>query len=128
MRAFLDAQALIWFATGDRRMPPRVRRFIENSENELLLSIASVWEIMIKGRLGRLDIDRAPVAYILHYMGQLSLIPTPISLDHVFRVVDLPGLHQDPFDRLLIAQAITENIPIVTRDAAIQAYNVRTIW
>ena len=109
-------------------MPPRVRQLIQDPENDLLLSVASVWEIMIKGRLGRFELDRPPKAYILYYMGELSLIPTAISLEHLFRTVDLPGFHQDPFDRLLIAQAMTEDIPIVTRDAAIQRYDVRTVW
>ena len=128
MKLLLDTHSFLWFIDGNPRLSATARQLIEDPANERLVSIASLWEIMIKGRLGRLEIDRAPVAYILHYIGQLSLIPTPISLDHVFRVVDLPGLHQDPFDRLLIAQAMTENIPIVTRDAAIQAYGVRTVW
>jgi PIN domain nuclease of toxin-antitoxin system len=128
VRAFLDTQALLWFGTGDRRMPVRSRRFIEDSKNELLLSIASVWEIMIKARLGRFQLDQPAPAYVLRYIGQLGLVPTGISLDHAFRVATLPEIHQDPFDRVLIAQAMTEGIPIVTGDDAISRYNVRTIW
>lgn len=109
-------------------MPKRVRRFIEDADNELLLSIASVWEIIIKGRLGRLQLDRPPIPYVLYYIRQLSLIPTGISLDHAFRVVRLPDHHQDPFDRLLVAQAMAEDIPIVTGDEAIARYEVRTVW
>ena len=128
MRAFLDAQALLWFGAGDRRMPVRVRRLIEDRKNELLLSIASVWEIMIKARLGRFQLDQPAPAYVLRYIGHLGLIPTGISLDHVFRVATLPEFHQDPFDRVLIAQAMAENLPIVTGDDAIGRYDVRTIW
>ena len=128
MRAFIDAQALIWFGTGHKRTPVRVRRFIEDPTNELLLSIATIWEMMIKGRLGRFQFDQPPVAFVLHQIGALSLIPTAISMEHVFRVFDLPGFHQDPFDRLLIAQAMIENVPILTGDQAIERYDVQTIW
>ena len=86
-------------------MPPRVRRFISSERNELVLSMVTAWEITIKANLGKLQLDLPPAAYILRYMGELSLVPLSISFDHIFELSNLPQHHGDPFDRLLIAQA-----------------------
>ena len=108
MKALLDTHALIWFASGDRRLPERTRGFIDSAKNELLISVATAWEIVIKGQLGKLRLDRPSAAYVEYYIHELSLAPLQITLDHVFGVADLPSHHGDPFDRLLIAQAIQE--------------------
>ncbi len=109
-------------------MSKDIRRFILSPRNELLISTVTAWEITIKAKAGKFQLDRPPAAYVLYYIGSLSLIPLPISFEHVFGVSDLPLYHGDPFDRLLIAQARLENIPLVTGDSAIERYDVKTIW
>jgi PIN domain nuclease of toxin-antitoxin system len=128
VRAILDTQALLWFINGDSRMPKRARAFMANEDNELLLSMVSAWEIIIKAGTGRLEITRPPAAYLLHCMSVLSLVPLAISFEHIFAIANLPRPHSDPFDRLLIAQATAEGLPIVTGDSAFSGYGIDLIW
>jgi PIN domain nuclease of toxin-antitoxin system len=128
MRALLDTQGLIWFANGDRRLPTRARDIIASKETELVLSVVTAWEIVIKAGLGKLFLSRPAPEYISYYIQELALIPLQITLQHVLVVHKLPSHHGDPFDRLLIAQAKYEDIPIITGDRALANYDVQTIW
>jgi PIN domain nuclease of toxin-antitoxin system len=117
VRVLLDTQLLLWSLADAKRLPARARQMIE--EAEVYVSAASIWEIAIKVSLGKLSADPRQVLSALEPTGFLSL---PISGQHCARVADLPPLHRDPFDRLLIAQATTEPMRFVTADASLRAY------
>ena len=117
MRVLLDTQLLLWSLAGASRLSATARQFIQ--EAEVYVSAASIWEIAIKASLGKLAADPRQVLSALEPTGFLSL---PISGKHCACVVDLPPLHRDPFDRLLIAQATTEPMRFLTADASLRDY------
>jgi len=128
MNLLLDTCAFLWYISGDERLPAAAREAIRSPENEVWLSVVSFWEILVKHRIGRLAIPAAPGAYIprqrdRHRIGSLPLEEAAIT--HLSR---LPDLHSDPFDRMLICQAIEHNLTILTPDPAVRAYPVRTLW
>lgn len=121
MNLLLDTPALIWWDEG-RRLPAATRRTIQEAET-VYVSAASAWEIAIKTSLGRLR-PRRTLAQAIADSGFTEL---PITIAHAELVASLPPHHRDPFDRILIAQAQSEDVPIVTRDPAFSAYHVRVI-
>jgi PIN domain nuclease of toxin-antitoxin system len=128
MKALLDTQALLWYTQDDPRMPGNAMKFMRNSDNELHLSVASIWEIAIKHQLGRLPLNLSVRNFIEQASAALGLMILPIAANHVFTLADLPLLHHDPFDRIILAQAKYENLPLVTGDRAIRRYDVQIIW
>ncbi|WP_437628038.1 type II toxin-antitoxin system VapC family toxin [Sorangium sp. So ce1151] len=101
--------------------------FLEEPTNELLLSVASPWEIAIKVSLGKLSIPGDIETFIKHHMAMNDIELLDIRLRHVARVSDLPFHHRDPFDRLVIAQALVEDIPILSQDSVFDAYGIKRI-
>jgi PIN domain nuclease of toxin-antitoxin system len=128
MKALLDTHVFLWHVAGDRRLSARCRNLIESADRELFLSVAGVWEIVLKHQLGRLTLDRPPGQYVRHYMRELRLRSMPIKLKHVLHMPQLPLHHRDPFDRIQIAQARVESMPILTRDSLISKYDVPVLW
>ena len=96
--------------------------------NDVLLSAVTSLEIAIKFLLGRLELPNAPAEYISSRLTVYKLTPLPVTIGHAVQIASLPHLHRDPFDRLLVAQAQVEHIPIITNDPAIAGYDVETIW
>ena len=127
MRLILDTHALLWFQAGDRRLSKAARQAIEADAAELLISAATVWEMAIKASLGRLQLSGPVDAYIAEKVGQ-GYRMLAISWTHAARVEDLPWHHRDPFDRVLVAQALTERCPVVTKDRAFRKYGVEVVW
>lgn len=109
-------------------MSGQARRILEDPANERLVSVASLWEIAIKISLARLPVYGLTVARVEEQLRKQSFIQIPVRLDALIRVEQLPWIHRDPFDRLLIAQALAEDIPLLTSDGQIQRYPVKTIW
>ena len=128
MQILLDTHAFIWFIEGINRLSSTARDSILKPENQLYLSIASLWEIAIKLNLDRLSFAEPFEQLIPHQMKLNSIHSLPISLLHLNQLIDLPFHHRDPFDRLLIAQAISEKLPIITRDKSFPDYEVVLIW
>ncbi len=128
MRALLDTHAFLWWDLDDPQISDLVGRMIESSENELLVSAASLWEIAIKVSSDKLVLPSAIDRYVPGRLAAYRFKTLPISGEHALRVASLPPIHRDPFDRLLVAQALVEDIPIVTSDPAIGRYDVETIW
>jgi PIN domain nuclease of toxin-antitoxin system len=128
MKALLDTHTFLWWITDQPRLPRGIRTIIENGENDLLVSAASGWEIMIKFQLGRLLLPEEPEDYLMDQIQQNAFQTLPIRLEHSLRLRRLPPLHKDPFDRMLIAQAHFENIPILTSDSLIARYPVEVVW
>ena len=128
MRALLDTHTFIWWITDDPRLSPRVREIIGNGKNELFLSAASGWEMAIKAKLGRLQLPDSLERFIPEQMALNAIESLPVQMSHALHVYKLPTHHRDPFDRLLIAQAQLENLPILTVDPQISRYPVKVIW
>ncbi len=128
MRALLDTHVFIWWIMDSPQLPRRVREIIADDDNELFLSAASCWEIAIKAGLGKIMLPAHPDAFIVEQMALNAVQTLPVEASHALHVFHLPSFHRDPFDRILIAQAVMEGIPIITSDAFIRKYKVQTIW
>jgi PIN domain nuclease of toxin-antitoxin system len=126
MRQLLDTHSFIWFVTGSPRITPEVRLQIENNDN--LLSIASVWEIAIKSSLGKLDVGLPIEVLVEQQIIGNAIELLAITTNHLAVVATLPLHHRDPFDRLLIAQAMVENMPIIGVDKIFDEYAVQRLW
>ena len=123
MRLLLDTHALLWTLRNDPAIGPRARRTIADKRNEVFVSAVSVWEIAIKRARERLDVPE----HLLEEIAETGFRELPITSFHGEQAGALPLLHRDPFDRMLIAQAQAEGLILVTADAAIERYSVRTM-
>jgi PIN domain nuclease of toxin-antitoxin system len=128
IRALLDTHSFIWFIGGSERLSTRARSLIEARENPMLVSVASLWEIAIKNGLGKLSLDRSFAELIPEQLERQQIGVLGIELRHLAELVRLPQHHRDPFDRLIAAQAIAERLPVISIDAALDAYGVERIW
>jgi PIN domain nuclease of toxin-antitoxin system len=128
MRLLLDTHSFLWFITGDERLSQTARELVEDSSNQPWLSIASLWEIAIKTSIGRLELARPFGELIPEQMNLNGIEALDIRVEHLAQVVQLPFHHRDPFDRLLIAQAQIEDMPIVGSDALFDAYAITRMW
>jgi PIN domain nuclease of toxin-antitoxin system len=128
VKYLLDTHAFIWFNGKSSKLSERAAALCGDSSNLLLLSLASVWEMQIKLGLGKLSLP-APLAEIITTQrGTNGIRLLPIKLSHVLKLASLPDHHKDPFDRLLIAQAIIEKAPLISGDPQIGKYPVTLIW
>ena len=128
MRALLDTHTFLWWNLDDPALSDRAREIIGDGRNEIFLSAASTWEIAIKAARGRLTLPDPPAKYVAGRLNLHQFSALPIEISHTLRVYDLPPIHTDPFDRLLIAQSQMEDLPILTADAEIVRYQVKVIW
>jgi PIN domain nuclease of toxin-antitoxin system len=124
----LDTHSLLWLVTDDPRLSDAARDTFLNTDNELLCSAVVGFEIAVKYSLGKLDLAEPPRTFIDNRIRNNALTPLPITMAHAVGVADLPFHHRDPFDRLLIAQALEEDLPVLSADAILSAYGVRRIW
>jgi PIN domain nuclease of toxin-antitoxin system len=127
VRILLDTQCWLWMALSPDRFSPRGRRLVEDHKNVLYLSAASAWEIAIKHALGKLRLPEPPVSYVPDRVAALGVQPLAVDHHHALHVGTLPPHHRDPFDRLLVAHAQLDDLPILTADPVIAAYDVTTI-
>jgi len=128
MRFLLDTHTLMWCFNLSPLLTPRARLIIEDGKNEILVSVASAWEIATKVRLGKLPTGEELASDLGKYLAQLGFEELPISIDHAVRAGRLPGEHRDPFDRMLIAQAQAEDLKIISNDRIFDTYNVQRVW
>lgn len=124
-RLLLDTHALIWALSAPRRLPAPVAKVIRDPETDVYVSAASTWEIAIKSVFGKIDAD---LAAIVSAARAADFDELAITIAHTERVRALPVLHRDPFDRLLVAQALEERLTIVTHDRLVAAYAVARLW
>lgn len=127
MKVLLDTHAFLWFLAGDQRLSRKAREAMSDEDAELFVSAASVWEMAIKVSLGRLRLP-LPVADFVADKIRAGFKVMPIDWVHAAAVQMLPFHHNDPFDRLLIAQAQVEKLPLVSGDRAFLKYGIRLIW
>ena len=128
MRLLLDTHALVWWFVDDRRLPETVHRAITDHQNDVLVSAASAWEVTTKFRLGKLP-EAEPLALdIIGSIASQDFQKMPITVDDAARAGSLPGPHQDPFDRMLIAQALARNLLLVSIESHFDRYGVRRLW
>lgn len=125
MRILLDTHCWLWMLTEPDRFSPGSRRLIEDPDNELLLSAASSWEIAIKYELGKLPLPEPPATYVPARMQASGTTSLAVEHSHALHVARLPGHHRDPFDRLLVSQAILEKLVLLTADPQLDPYDVR---
>ena len=128
MRLLLDTHTVLWFLRNDPSLSVNARTAIEDPANDKLVSIATCWEMSIKAGLKRLGLVEPVAVFLARELPANSLALLEISLAHATAVESLPQHHKDPFDRLLIAQALIENIPIVSVDTAFDPYGVSRLW
>jgi PIN domain nuclease of toxin-antitoxin system len=128
LRVLLDTHAFLWWLEGDRRMSRKARRLVASSETQVFLSAASLWEITTKARLGKLPRALAVAADVPAAMTGQGFAPLSITPAHAQRAGSLQGPHRDPFDRMLVAQAVLEGLAIVSMDRVFDEYPVTRVW
>ena len=128
MKLLLDTHAFLWFIAGSERLSATARQLIEESANQPFLSAASLWEMAIKLSLGRLQLGGPFEDLIPEQMRLNGIQLLGLEVEHVTPVTTLPFHHRDPFDRMLVAQAMVEQMPIVSTDPAFDAYPIRRLW
>ncbi|MGL4943864.1 MAG: type II toxin-antitoxin system VapC family toxin [Thermoguttaceae bacterium] len=127
MQYLLDTHALLWYASGDERLPVSIRPIVQNIRNDVAISVVTFWEVAIKVQLGKLSIGRT-LEELVHFTGQNGFRLMGMTPKHVMEYALLPLHHKDPFDRMLIAQAISENMSLIGCDTSFDAYNIKRIW
>ncbi len=127
-RALLDTHALVWFLHDDRRLSAAARRLIEDPAVRLLVSAASIIEIVIKVQIGKLQFHEPPRQLIPRSLRDIGATVLPVRGRHAIRILRLPLHHRDPFDRVILAQARAEGLPIISNDGIFRRYPVKIIW
>jgi PIN domain nuclease of toxin-antitoxin system len=128
MKVLVDTHTFLWDLLSDHRSSRLAKQILKSDEHELLFSLVSLWEFSIKIKNGKLNALGSSVAYLRAEMENYSMQLLPLRYQHILQLEALPAHHSDPFDRLLIAQAITESLPILTRDEKFSLYPVKVIW
>jgi PIN domain nuclease of toxin-antitoxin system len=128
LSVLLDTHALIWWLNSSNRLSETAKTAIEDNFEQRFASSVSVWEIATKARTGKIDIGFIVGGSLVKLILGSGFQPLPLSLEHGDLAGSMPGNHKDPFDRMLAAQSLIEDIPLVTRDPAIKQFGVRTIW
>ncbi|MGB8685527.1 MAG: type II toxin-antitoxin system VapC family toxin [Candidatus Binatus sp.] len=128
MKLLLDSCTFLWIVADDPHLSATARAMFRDPSNEAFLSVVSAWEIAVKSALGNMPLPEPADSYVPNFRKKELIEPLPLSEEMVLQVVRLPLIHRDPFDRLLICQAIAEGMAILTPDNRIRQYPVRTIW
>ncbi len=128
MRLLLDTHTLLWLFKGAAELSPNAREVIFDADNEKFLSVGSLWEISIKVGKERLELDRSLPDFLAGVENHPYIRLVPIQTTHLLRLASLPHHHRDPFDRLLVAQALSERCTLVSRDTLLDAYGISRLW
>ena len=126
MRCLLDTHIFIWWILDHPKLPKSLGDIIADATTDLFFSSASAWEIVIKATLGKLSLPENPVEWIRRHLDLNRINALPITLEHALMIHELPNLHKDPFDRIMVAQARCEDLTIITDDEWIPKYAVKT--
>jgi PIN domain nuclease of toxin-antitoxin system len=126
MRLLLDTHIFLWYITNDHRLSPKVASAVTDATNEVYLSVVSVWETLVKYQLGRLKLPSPADEYLRKRQEQHRIVSLPLDAAATSHLLKLPPHHRDPFDRMLVCQAIHHDLTIVTSDEQVEKYPVRT--
>lgn len=126
MNVLLDTQILLWALIDSPKLREPIRGIIQDPDNAVHVSSASVWEIVIKSAGGKLRLPSSPDRWIPEQVKKAEFVELPVTIRHAVEIASLPRHHSDPFDRILIAQARVEGLTLLTTDAALEDYDVRT--
>lgn len=127
MKILIDTQIFLWLFGFARRISPNVEQLLKDSNNRIYFSAASAWEIAIKYSTGKLQLPAHPEIYIPDRIQRANIIWLEITHEHALAIANLPPIHKDPFDRILIVQANTENLTLLTADSVFGKYSVKLI-
>lgn len=128
MKYLLDTHPFLWIITDDSKLSKKARDIYLDSENDIFLSMASIWELAIKSSLGKISLDKPLNEFVSEHVLGNNIEILEIKLPHVLRIEQLPFHHRDPFDRLIISQAIEDSLPILAGDKAFDSYKIKRIW
>jgi len=128
MRVLLDTHAIVWWATGDQRLSRKARVTIADPDTEVFISIASAWEIQIKATLQKLTLNESVDALYRSLIVDQDFRMIGIELRDIDHLSKLPPHHRDPFDRMLVAQALRGSLTLVTKDSLVSSYGASTLW
>lgn len=128
MRLLLDTHAFLWWLAGNRRLSPAARRAVDDTSNDVIVSAATAWEITTKHRVGKLPEAEAVALDVTGSIASQGFDELAITVEDAERAGRLPGTHRDPFDRMLIAQALAHNLTVVSVDAVFDGYGVSRLW
>jgi PIN domain nuclease of toxin-antitoxin system len=124
MKLLLDTHIFLWYISGNTQLSTSFRDSIQNPNNDVYLSVVSLWECIIKYQLGKLPLPKSPEIYLPEQRKRHRIDSLTVDEASVARLIQLPSLHRDPFDRLLICQALEHNLTIVTADTAVMSYQI----
>jgi PIN domain nuclease of toxin-antitoxin system len=128
MRVLVDTHTFLWALLKNHRLSATAKQILTSKEHELYFSLVSLWEIAVKMKIGKLNTVGSSVTYIRDEMAEYGMELLPVRYEHILQLEQLPLHHSEPFDRLLIAQAIAESLPILTHDEMFPLYPVKLIW
>ncbi len=124
----LDTHVFLWMISALEKLSQTAKDIIQNPDNTLFISAISGWEIVIKHKLGKLELPDNAGKYLLEQMRMNGIKDIPVLMEHSLKVLDLPDIHKDPFDRMIISQSSVEQIPVISGDQSIAQYNINVIW
>ncbi|MFO7883209.1 MAG: type II toxin-antitoxin system VapC family toxin [Desulfobacteraceae bacterium] len=128
MKLLLDTHTFIWWSDKPENLSERVLDVCQNSENSLILSMVSIWEMQIKIQIGKMRLTH-PLSYLIDNQQNINNLQIlPVTLGHIYMLDNLPMHHRDPFDRLLICQAVEEKLFLVSKDSVFSDYSVNLYW
>ena len=128
MRLLLDSHVFLWSVDQVDRLPPPVYELIADTRNRAVVSVATTWELTLKALSGKLRLPKPPDEHFMEHVERFGCDLLAVHQRHVAALQELPAIHGDPFDRMLVAQALVEDLDLVTGDEILQRYPIRTIW
>ena len=128
MKVLLDTCAFIWLVTDNPKLSELAKEIFLDEDNEILLSAVTGFEIAVKYSLGKLHLTEPPREFVIHRMNANALTELPVSMAHALALQNMPLHHKDPFDRLLVAQAMVNQIPLLSADQQLSAYDIERLW
>lgn len=128
MKLLLDTCSFIWITTDSSELSKRARDLFIDPNNDVFLSSVSVWEIAVKNKLGRLPLPASPEVFVPSQRDQHGIESLPLNEEACLQLLRLPEIHNDPFDRMLVCQAIVHNLSVLTPDPLVTQYPIRCLW
>ena len=127
MPYLLDTHAFLWFVSGDKKLPKEIKELVKNVNESCFISIASFWEITIKVQLGKLKLWLS-IEELFEFTSRNKIEIIDINSEHLIELMNLPFMHSDPFDRLIVSQGISENLILISKDSELNKYGIKLIW